>query len=112
MSEALAKTDISAAVWNGEKFVTYTLTNDNLYDFGAKVSAYNGKAVAAWLSNTEADCTSTLGETAVCYSLYDGSAWSEVVTVANVGKVTNVNVLTAKTVHMLFTRTQVSVLRE
>ena len=93
LSEALAKTDISAAVWNGEKFVTYTLTNDNLYDFGAKVSAYNGKAVAAWLSNTEADCTSTLGETAVCYSLYDGSVWSEVVTVANVGKVTNVNVL-------------------
>ncbi|MBQ8526819.1 MAG: Ig-like domain-containing protein [Clostridia bacterium] len=92
LSEALALTDISVAVWDGEKFVTNTLTNDGVYDFGAKIKEYNGKAVAAWLSNSENDCTSLTGTTSVCYSIYDGD-WSEVKRLDNVSGVTNVNVL-------------------
>ncbi len=91
LSEILSSNEISVGVNNGSGYEAVTLTDNNIYDFGAKVKANGDKAVVAWLSNTEADISGESGITSLHRSNYDGE-WSEPVTVENIGSVTNLTV--------------------
>jgi len=93
MNTVLSANEIEVGVWNGSGYDTTQLTNNDTYDFGVKVKSNGDKAIAVWLNNDENDFMSTKGITSVCCSIYDGVNWSEVKTISNVGKVTNLNVI-------------------
>ncbi len=92
LDELLMNNEITAAVKTIDGYEVNTLTNNNIYDFGAKVKSLNDKGVVAWLSNTASDITCERGVTSLNYSVYE-NGWQEVKTVENIGKVTNLNLV-------------------
>jgi len=95
LDEMLKATDIQVAVWNGET-ETYDVTSFPSaadYEFGVKIAQYKDaeRGIAAWLSNSEGDITGQTGVNSLHYSVYE-NAWSDVVTVENIGVVTNLEV--------------------
>ncbi len=92
IGDFLKDTDIKGAVFDGEKYVVTSLCDDDVYDFSPKVISKDGKAFAAWLSNSESDILSSEGITSLNYCFYDGQ-WTDVLKIEDIGQVTNINVL-------------------
>lgn len=90
MSEILSQTEISVAQFNGSEWTSERLTDDSKFDFSPAISSNGNTAIASWLSNSEADFSSQNGTTNLHYATYDGSAWSDVTTIEDIGKVTRV----------------------
>ncbi len=90
MKDILSQTEISAAYLNGTEWVSKRLTDNNTFDFSPTVSSNGDTAAAAWLSNSEADLSSQSGTTDLHYATFNGSDWSDVATVENIGAVTRI----------------------
>lgn len=90
MKDILSQTEISAAYLNGTEWVSKRLTDNNTFDFSPTVSSDGDTAAAAWLSNSEADLSSQSGTTDLHYATFNGSDWSDVATVENIGAVTRI----------------------
>ena len=92
----LSMTEISVGVLGEDGYEVTRLTDDTAYDHTVKVKSADGKALVAWLRNDlagfDGNLNSLYNDPAICYTVYDGSAWSEVVTVSDIGYVTNLNV--------------------
>lgn len=92
ITSMLCASEISVAVFNGKSYLTQTLTNDDFYDYSVSICASGDKAMVAWLTNTAASLTGAEGITSARYAIYDGTSWSDIVTVSDIGAVTNLNV--------------------
>ena len=90
MKDILAQTEISAAYYDGENWISTQLTSNDIYDFSPTIKTNGNIAIATWLSNTESDFTSQSGVTNIHYATFDGTNWSEITTIKNVGTVTRV----------------------
>ena len=90
IKDILAKTEISAAYYDGENWISAQLTSNDIYDFSPTIKTNGNMAIAAWLSNTESDFTSQSGTTNIHYATFDGTSWSEITTIENVGTVTRI----------------------
>lgn len=91
LDEVFAKTEVSVAYLNNDTWVTTRLTDNNTMEYAPTVKAYGNQAIAAWLSNSEGDFTGLTGVTNLHYSLFDGSSWSETVTVSDIGAVSRIS---------------------
>ncbi|MDO5397127.1 MAG: leucine-rich repeat protein [bacterium] len=90
MRDILSRTEISVAQFNGAEWMSERLTNNNEFDFSPVIVSNGDTAMAAWLSNSEADFSAQSGKTSISYATYDGEQWSDAVTINDVGEVTRV----------------------
>lgn len=90
MGDILSQTEISVAQFNGTEWMSERLTNNNEFDFSPVIVSNSDTAMAAWLSNSEADFSAQSGKTSISYATYDGEQWSDAVTIKDVGEVTRV----------------------
>ena len=88
---AMSQSEIVVSQYNGIGYNTpITLTNNNIADFAPVIKAFENKAIVAWISNTESDIFSQNGKTSVNYALFNGSEWSQIYSIENVGAVTRI----------------------
>ncbi|MCD8181550.1 MAG: hypothetical protein LUF26_08760, partial [Firmicutes bacterium] len=90
LNEILPFTEISAAYFNGSEWVSERLSDNEVYDFSPVISASGNTAAAVWLSNTAADFSAQSGVTSLNYAVFDGTSWSDVVTIDDIGEVTRI----------------------
>ncbi|MDO4300468.1 MAG: lectin-like protein [Clostridia bacterium] len=91
VADALSAQEIYAGKWNSSLYKTKRLTNNAIYDFGAKIKKTSaGGAIAAWLSNDSNDYTAATGVTNLNYTECSSSgSWSSPTVIEDIGCVTN-----------------------
>lgn len=78
--DALASSEVMAAVYKGGSFTTTRLTTNATPEMSPVTAAAGGKAVAAWIGATLGDLENPLNVTSsyLMYSVHDGSSWNDV----------------------------------